>query len=74
MHGTKMVKEGVGVAGGVIDIGAANHVLAACSEEFTLAFSPCFANDTGRFPRSIPLHWIGKIPRKSSAFSRRRWP
>jgi hypothetical protein len=74
MPGTKMVKEGFGVAGGAIDIGAASHVLAACSEEFAAAFSPCFANDTGRFPRSIPLHWIGRIPRKSSAFSRRRWP
>ena len=74
MPATKMVKEGVGMARGAIDIGVASHVLAVCSEEFAAAFSRCFANDTGRFPRSIPLHWIGKIPRKSSAFSRRRWP
>jgi hypothetical protein len=54
MLATKMVKEGFGVAGSAIDIGAANHVLAACSEEFTAAFNPYFANDMGRFSSPHP--------------------
>ena len=54
MLGTKMVREGFGVAGGDIDIGAANHVRAACSEKFAADFGPFFSNDTGRFSSPHP--------------------
>jgi len=54
MLGTKMVREGFGVAGGDIDIGAANHVRAACSKKFAADFGPFFSNDTGRFSSPHP--------------------
>ena len=72
MLGMKMAREGFSVAGGDIDIETANHVWAACSEEFAVAFGPYFGNDTGRFPRHMSLRWICKTLRKSSEFSRRR--
>jgi len=51
-----MVRKGFDVAIGNIDIGAASHVLAACSEEFAVALGLYFDNDTARFPRRISLH------------------
>lgn len=49
MLGTKMVKEGFGVAGGDISIGADILVRAALSDEFAAASGLYFDNDKGRF-------------------------
>jgi NAD(P)-dependent dehydrogenase (short-subunit alcohol dehydrogenase family) len=49
MLGTKMVKEGFGVAGGDVRIGAEILVRAALDEEFAAASGQYFDNDTGRF-------------------------
>ena len=47
--GTKMVKEGFGVAGGDIRIGADILRRAALTSEFAAASGPYFDNDSGRF-------------------------
>lgn len=49
MLGTKMVKEGFGVAGGDIRIGADILVRAALAEEFETASGQYFDNDSGHF-------------------------
>ena len=49
MLGSKMVKEGFGVAGGDIRIGADILTRAALSEEFESASGQYFDNDVGRF-------------------------
>ncbi len=49
MLGTKMVKEGFGVAGGDVRIGAEILVRAALEEEFAAASGQYFDNDKGRF-------------------------
>lgn len=49
MLGSKMVKEGFGVAGGDIRIGADILTRAALSEEFESASGQYFDNDAGRF-------------------------
>ena len=49
MLGTKMVREGFGVAGGDIGIGADILIRAALSEEFAAAAGEYFDNDSGRF-------------------------
>lgn len=49
MLGTKMVKEGFGVAGGDIGIGADIITRAALSDEFVGASGKYFDNDAGRF-------------------------
>ena len=52
--GTKMVKEGFGMAGKDIRIGAEILVRAAQSEEFAAASGRYFDNDSGRFARPHP--------------------
>lgn len=52
--GSKMVKEGFGVAGGDIRIGAAILVRAALSDEFAEASGRYFDNDSGRFAQPHP--------------------
>lgn len=47
--GTKMVKQGFGVAGGDVRIGADILVRAALGEEFSAASGQYFDNDAGRF-------------------------
>lgn len=47
--GTKMVKEGFGVAGGDIRVGAKVLIRAALSDEFETASGQYFDNDSGRF-------------------------
>ena len=54
MLGTKMVKEGFGVAGGDIRIGADILVRAALSDEFATASGQYFDNDKGRFSSPHP--------------------
>ncbi len=52
--GSKMVKEGFGVAGGDLGIGAEILVRAALSEEFAAASGRYFDNDNGRFAAPHP--------------------
>ncbi|MES9868199.1 MAG: SDR family NAD(P)-dependent oxidoreductase [Sedimenticola sp.] len=62
---TKMVREGFGVAGNDVGIGADILIRAALSEEFASASGKYFDNDSGRFasPRPIPMHLIpGNAP------------
>ena len=47
--GTRMVKEGFGVVGGDIRVGAEILTHAALSDEFEGATGPYFDNDSGRF-------------------------
>lgn len=49
MLGSKMVKEGFGVAGGDLGIGADILSRAALDDEFTEASGQYFDNDSGRF-------------------------
>ena len=49
MLGSKMVKEGFGVDGGDISIGAEILTRAALSEEFATASGQYFDNDSGKF-------------------------
>lgn len=52
--GSKMVKEGFGIAGGDLSIGADILVRAALSEEFAAASGRYFDNDNGRFAAPHP--------------------
>jgi NAD(P)-dependent dehydrogenase (short-subunit alcohol dehydrogenase family) len=52
--GTKMVKEGFGVAGGDIRIGAKILVRAALADEFATASGEYFDNDSGQFASPHP--------------------
>lgn len=54
MLGSKMVKEGFGVAGGDIRIGADILARAALDDEFETASGQYFDNDTGRFASPHP--------------------
>ena len=54
MLGTKMVKEGFGLAGGDIRIGAEILVRAALSDEFATGSGLYFDNDKGRFASPHP--------------------
>jgi NAD(P)-dependent dehydrogenase (short-subunit alcohol dehydrogenase family) len=54
MLGSKMVKEGFGVAGGDIRIGADILTRAALSDEFKSASGQYFDNDSGRFAAPHP--------------------
>ena len=54
MLGTKMVREGFGVAGGDIRIGAEVLVRAALDDEFAAASGLYFDNDSGRFASPHP--------------------
>ena len=54
MLGTKMVKQGFGVAGKDIRIGAEILIRAALADEFATAFGQYFDNDSGQF--SSPHH------------------
>lgn len=54
MLGSKMVKEGFGVDGGDIGIGADILVRAALSDEFATATGKYFDNDSGRFASPHP--------------------
>ncbi len=54
MLGTKMVKEGLGVAGGDIRIGAEILIRAALADEFAAASGLYFDNDKGRFASPHP--------------------
>lgn len=54
MLGTKMVKEGFGVSGADINIGASIIVQAATSAEFANASGRYFDNDSGRFAAPHP--------------------
>ncbi len=54
MLGSKMVKEGFGVAGGDIRIGADILTRAALDDEFETASGQYFDNDTGRFAEPHP--------------------
>jgi NAD(P)-dependent dehydrogenase (short-subunit alcohol dehydrogenase family) len=67
MLGTKMVKEGFGVAGGDVRIGAEILVRAALDEEFAAASGQYFDNDTGRFAQP---HRDALDPRKSQEIIR----
>ncbi|QKV17480.1 SDR family NAD(P)-dependent oxidoreductase [Oricola thermophila] len=64
MLGTKMVKDGFGVAGGDIGIGAGILVRAALSDDFASASGRYFDNDSGRF---APPHRDALDPAKSAA-------
>ena len=63
--GSKMVKEGFGVAGGDIRIGADILVRAALSDEFANASGRYFDNDSGRFaqphPSALDTHQSGRL-------------
>ncbi len=52
--GTKMVKEGFGMAGNDIRIGAEILIRAALSDEFKMASGQYFDNDSGRFASPHP--------------------
>ena len=52
--GTKMVKEGFGMAGSDIGIGAGILIRAALSDEFATASGKYFDNDSGRFASPHP--------------------
>jgi NAD(P)-dependent dehydrogenase (short-subunit alcohol dehydrogenase family) len=67
MLGTKMVKEGFGVAGGDVRIGAEILVRLALEEEFAAASSQYFDNDKGRFAQP---HRDALDPRKSQEIIR----
>jgi NAD(P)-dependent dehydrogenase (short-subunit alcohol dehydrogenase family) len=54
MLGTKMVKQGFGVAGGDIRVGAEILSRAALSDEFATASGQYFDNDSGRFAKPHP--------------------
>ena len=54
MLGTKMVKQGFGVAGGDIRIGAEILIRAALAEEFETASGQYFDNDSGHFASPHP--------------------
>ena len=54
MLGSKMVKEGFGVAGGDIRIGAEILTRAALADEFATASGQYFDNDSGRFAAPHP--------------------
>ncbi len=54
MLGTKMVKEGFGVAGGDIRIGAEIVTRAALADEFQTASGQYFDNDSGKFASPHP--------------------
>jgi NAD(P)-dependent dehydrogenase (short-subunit alcohol dehydrogenase family) len=62
MLGTKMVKEGFGVAGGDVRLGAEIIVRAALAEEFSAASGQYLDNDRGRFAQP---HSDALDPRKS---------
>ena len=51
---TKMVKEGFGVSGGDISVGAEILVRASLSDEFALASGQYFDNDSGQFTAPHP--------------------
>ncbi len=61
--GTKMVKEGFGVAGGDVRIGADILTRAALADEFAAASGQYFDNDSGRF---APPHPDALDPRKAA--------
>ncbi len=63
MLGSKMVKEGFGVAGGDIGIGAEILTRAALADEFAAASGQYFDNDKGQF---APPHPDALDPRKSA--------
>ncbi len=67
MLGTKMVKEGFGVAGGDARVGAEILTRAALSEEFAAASGRYFDNDAGRF---APPHPDALDPQKRAAVMR----
>ena len=67
MLGTKMVKEGFGVAGGDVRIGAEILVRAALEEEFAAASGQYFDNDKGRFAQP---HRDALDPQKSQEIVR----
>ena len=67
MLGTKMVKEGFGVAGGDVRIGAEILVRAALAEAFAAASGQYFDNDKGRFAQP---HRDALDPRKSQEIIR----
>lgn len=67
MLGTKMVKEGFGVAGGDVRIGAKILVRAALEDEFAVASGQYFDNDKGRFAEP---HRDALDPQKSQAIIR----
>ena len=54
MLGTKMVKEGFGVAGGDIRIGAEILTRTALADEFDTASGQYFDNDSGQFASPHP--------------------
>ena len=54
MLGSKMVKEGFGVAGGDIRVGAEILTRAALTDEFATASGQYFDNDKGRFAPPHP--------------------
>jgi len=54
MLGTKMVKQGFGVAGGDVRIGAEILIRAALADEFKTASGLYFDNDSGRFASPHP--------------------
>ncbi|NNG02557.1 MAG: SDR family NAD(P)-dependent oxidoreductase [Inquilinus sp.] len=67
MLGSKMVKEGFGVAGGDIRIGAEILTRAALADEFAAASGQYFDNDKGQF---APPHPDALDPRKSEEIVR----
>ena len=67
MLGTKMVKQGFGVAGGDIGVGAEILVRAALSGDFATASGQYFDNDSGRFGSPHP---DALDPRKSAKIVR----
>ncbi len=64
MLGTKMVQEGLGVAGGDIGIGADILVRAALADEFSAMSGLYFDNDSGQW---APPHADALNPRKTAA-------
>jgi hypothetical protein len=70
MLGTKMVKEGFGVAGADIHIGAEILIRAALADEFETASGQYFDNDSGQFASPHPIHIN---PKQLCTLSRRFW-
>ncbi len=71
MLGTKMVKQGFGVAGGDIRIGAELLTRAALADEFSAASGQYFDNDSGRFtsphPDALSPHKFEEVVRAIEA-------
>lgn len=65
---TKMVKEGFGVAGNDIGIGAEILIRAALSDEFASASGRYFDNDSGRF--APPQAQAGDPKRAGAVFAK----